>query len=151
MWAVSVVALAHLAWGVEEEQPAAASGKKEVSANKPRRRLPPFYSRVINNMQREAIYAIQDEYAPRIDELEDQLEALIAERDAKIEAVLTPEQLEQVKQLATEAQQRRKRRSSGTKAPAESGTQGDRGGAGNEASSEDSTSGPATPEKDNEK
>ncbi len=123
-WAISVGTLAHLAKGVEEEERAAPGSKQEGTAGKQRRRLPPYYARVVDDKQREAIYAIQDEYAPRIEELQKQLEALIAERDAKIQAVLTPEQLEQVQQLAAEAQKQRKKRG-GESAPDDATAEGD--------------------------
>lgn len=123
-WAISVGTLAHLAKGVEEEG-AAASSKQEGTSAKRRHRLPPYYARVVDDKQREAINAIQDEYAPRIEELQKQLEALIAERDAKIQAVLTPEQLEQVQQLAAKAKKQRKKRGSGESATADAPAEGD--------------------------
>lgn len=129
-WAFSVGTLAHLAKGVEEEAQATAGSKQAGTAGKKRRRLPPYYAKVIDAKQREAIYAIQDEYAPRIEELQKQLDALIAERDAKIQAVLTPEQLEQVQQLMAEAQKQRKKRGPGA------GATGDATGAGGASANE---------------
>ena len=46
---------------------------------------------------------------PRIDFLKGQLEALTAERDLKVAAVLTMEQLRKVEQLKVEAKRKRKR------------------------------------------
>ena len=71
------------------EAPAAAAAEP---AAKPKRefrgRLPAYYGKVVDDKQRKAIYAVQIEYAPRIDALKAQLAALIAERDAKVDAVL---------------------------------------------------------------
>jgi hypothetical protein len=60
------------------------------------RRLPTYYSSVVDEKQRDAIYKIQEEYRPKIAELETQLKALKKERDDKISAVLTDEQKKQV-------------------------------------------------------
>ena len=68
-----------------------------------RGRLPAYYSRVVDEKQREKIYAIQREFAPKIDALKAQLAALTAERDTKVEAVLAPEQLKTVEKLKAEA------------------------------------------------
>jgi hypothetical protein len=150
-WVTSVGVLAHLALGVEGEQPAATSQDKPAAkSSKQRRRLPPYYARVVDEKQREAIYAIQDEYAPRIEELQKQLDALIAERDAKIEEVLTPEQREQVKQLAAEAQQRRKQRRSEGTPPEENGA-GANGTEGANGAAPENPQAPPTPEKDKSK
>jgi len=103
-------------------QPAAETSAKptaEAPAEKPvpeeakpkkrefRGRLPAYYGRVVDQKQREQIYAIQREYAPKIKALEAQLAALRAERDTKVEAVLTPEQLKTVEKLKAEAKAKR--------------------------------------------
>jgi len=75
-----------------------------------RGRLPNYYSRVVDQEQREKIYAIQREYAPKIDTLKAQLEALVAERDEKVEAVLTPEQQQTVEKLRAAAKAKRSQR-----------------------------------------
>jgi hypothetical protein len=74
-----------------------------------RGRLPNYYNRVVDQEQREKIYAIQREYAPKIDALKAQLAALVEERDEKVEAVLTPEQLKTVEELQAEAKAKRAR------------------------------------------
>lgn len=86
----------------ETPVPEAAKSKKEF-----RGRLPMYYSRVVDNEQREKIYAIQREYAPKIDALQAQLEALTADRDEKVEAVLTPEQRNTVEKLRAAAKTKR--------------------------------------------
>ena len=74
-----------------------------------RGRLPAYYGRVVDEEQREKIYAIQRQYAPKIDALKTELAALTAERDEKVAAVLTPEQLQTVDKLKAEAKAKRTR------------------------------------------
>jgi Spy/CpxP family protein refolding chaperone len=62
----------------------------------PRGRLPAHYAAVVNQQQREEIYKIQEEYRAQIELLETQLKDLKKKRDEKIQAVLTPEQKQQV-------------------------------------------------------
>jgi hypothetical protein len=70
-------------------------------------RLPAYYNRVVSEKQRQAIYQIQREYHPRIEALKAQLAALTADRDHKIAAVLTPEQLRLVERYRAGAKARR--------------------------------------------
>jgi hypothetical protein len=88
-------------------QDGAGSGEtaagKASEPKKPRGRLPAYYGQVVDEKQREAIYAIQADYAGRISALQAQLDALIGERDQKVEGVLTPEQLQKVKELREKA------------------------------------------------
>lgn len=93
-----------------DEAPAEAQSptKAEPAAEKAfRGRLPAYYRQVVTEEQRQAIYRIQAEYAPKIAALRAQLEALIAEQDAKIQAVLSPEQLKRIEQLREEAKKAR--------------------------------------------
>ena len=94
--------------GQEKEKPAKpAAAKKE----KPfRGRLPNYYKQVVDEKQRKAIYKIQKEYAPKIAELKAQLQTLIKQRDEKVAAVLTPEQLKKVEELAAAAKAKRNRK-----------------------------------------
>lgn len=88
----------------------AVSEKAKTSAKKakaPRGRLPAYYRKVVDREQREDIYAVQREYAARIDDLKAKLAALVKERDAKIAAVLTPQQQDKVRQLREEAKAKR--------------------------------------------
>ncbi|MDR1957775.1 MAG: hypothetical protein LBQ54_01810 [Planctomycetaceae bacterium] len=67
------------------------------------KRLPNFYKDVVSSDQKEQIYNIQETYFAVISMLELRLEKLKAERDARIEAVLTESQktkLESVKKAA---------------------------------------------------
>ncbi len=92
------------------EQPAAetpAEAPVPEAKKKFRPRLPNYYGRVVDEEQRQKIYGVQKEYFPRIEALKAQLAALTAERDKKIEAVLTPEQRKDVEKLRAEAKQKR--------------------------------------------
>ena len=62
-----------------------------------RPRLPNYYASVVDSTQREAIYTLQRQYNELIAFLELRVELLKKERDGKIEAVLTPAQLERVR------------------------------------------------------
>jgi Spy/CpxP family protein refolding chaperone len=113
--AIVLACLARPTIGQDEgkaSQPAAAK-----TAKKSRGRLPNFYRQVVDPQQRETIYKIQAEYAPKIAELQAQLEKLIKERDEKIAAVLTPEQRKRVEDLNAAA--RAKRRPKKQKPPAQ--------------------------------
>ncbi|NQU24729.1 MAG: hypothetical protein HQ567_25890 [Candidatus Nealsonbacteria bacterium] len=94
------------AWG----QPAAAEPVAPAAqkAEKFRGRLPSYYRQVVDEKQRNAIYKIQEEYASKIADLKAQLAAMTKQRDEKITATLTPEQLDKIEKLKTEAQQKRK-------------------------------------------
>ena len=58
------------------------------------RRVPAGYGPIVNNTQRAEIWRIQEEYFDLISLLQLRIELLQKERDAKIEGVLTPDQLE---------------------------------------------------------
>ncbi len=61
--------------------------------------LPPFYRDVIDGVQKEKIYQIQSEYDVKIDALTAQIKQLRDERDAAINALLTPEQKKRLGEL----------------------------------------------------
>ena len=69
----------------------------------PAGRLPAYFKDVVDEAQRDKIYAIQAEYANRIDRLRQQLTALEDERDERIERVLTPQQQARVEAAREEA------------------------------------------------
>ena len=69
--------------------------------------LPPFYRDVIDGVQREKIYQIQDSYEAQINALEAQLKTLRDNRDAEIAALLTPEQAKRLAELTAEAKKKR--------------------------------------------
>ncbi len=94
---------------VAPEAPAETPAPEASREKKIRVRLPNYYGRVVDSEQREKIYAIQREYAPKIEALEAQLAALKAERDERVEGVLTAEQLAKVREFRAEAKAKRAR------------------------------------------
>lgn len=92
-----------------------AEGKKKAKPKEAKGRLPAFYGEVVDQKQRDAIYAIQAEFAPKIDALKAQLDALEKDRDEKVAAVLTEEQMKKVEALKEAA---KAKRSEGKAAPA---------------------------------
>ena len=88
----------------DEERVVIETKDREGPANKGlelerevRPRLPNYYGQVVDATQREAIYTIQRQYNELIAFLRLRIELLERERDAKVEAVLTPSQLERVR------------------------------------------------------
>jgi peptidoglycan hydrolase CwlO-like protein len=62
---------------------------------------------VVTDDQKKQIYSIQDEYKPKLNALKEQLKALTAERDAKLDALLTADQKTKVEAKRAEAQAKR--------------------------------------------
>jgi hypothetical protein len=91
-----------MAWG-EDPPPAADAAKKA----RPSGRLPKYYAAVVNQVQREEIYRIQEEYEPKIKALQAQLDAMKKEKDQKIESVLTPEQKKKIEEAGIAAVKRK--------------------------------------------
>ncbi len=87
---------------VPAAEPAAAKQVKPF-----RGRLPNYYTHVVDQKQRIAIYQIQAEYAQKLAALKAQLEAMTKERDTKVAAVLSPEQRKKVAQLTAAAKAKR--------------------------------------------
>lgn len=107
--AILAVSLAMAAVGLTASGPLSGQEQAEKAAKKaPRGRLPNYYAKVVTPEQREKIYAIQQQYAPKIAALQKQLQELLAQRAKEIEAVLTPEQLKQVQEAAAAAKKRPK-------------------------------------------
>jgi hypothetical protein len=73
-----------------------------------RGRVPAYYSTVVDDRQREQIYAIQRRYFAPIEDLKAQLEALTEKRDAEVAAVLSPQQQAEVMRLQAEAKAKRR-------------------------------------------
>jgi len=101
------IVLAYLASPTVGEDKAAAAKPAAVKEVKTPRRLPSFFKEVVDQKQRETIYKIQEEYGPKIADLRAQLEALTKQRDEKIAAVLTPEQLKKIEDLRAAAKAKR--------------------------------------------
>ena len=94
----------------QPQSPVSASGATQIQDSAEdtfRPRLPMYYGKVVTEAQRQKIYEIQRKYFPQIRALQKQLEALIAKRDAEIEAVLTPQQKAEIERLRKEAAARR--------------------------------------------
>ena len=71
-------------------------------------RLPAYYSKLVDKDQKQKIYEIDSSFDPKIKDLKKQMEALIAQRDEQIKAVLTPEQQTKLADLIAEAKAKRK-------------------------------------------
>lgn len=66
--------------------------------------LPTYFGKLgIGDEQRERLYAVDAEYVARIEALEKQIAELEKERDARLEALLTPGQKLRLKELREEA------------------------------------------------
>lgn len=79
--------------GAQEKKP--KSSKRQVESSKAAgisMRLPRFFSGIVDQQQREAIYAVQLEYRARIAELEEELARVKQDELAKMESLLTDSQ-----------------------------------------------------------
>ena len=72
-----------------------------------RGRVPAYYGTVVDDRQRQQIYAIQRCYFAQIEDLKAKLEALTKKRDAEVAAVLSPRQQAEVKRLEAVAKAKR--------------------------------------------
>ena len=93
----------------------------EAKARRGSRRLPLYYARVVSSEQRERIYEIQAEYAEEIELIENELKKKMNERDEAVQAVLSVEQLDEVKRWISEAKKRRAQRQEEKKTAGNSG------------------------------
>ena len=120
-----VVATSLIVAGMTVGASSAQDGKKAAgkaatkSAAEPRHRLPPYYAKVVDDTQKEKIYAIQDKHAAKIDALQAELKAAIDKRDTEIEAVLTTKQKVDIKALAADAKAKRGASDAGEKGAAD--------------------------------
>jgi hypothetical protein len=111
-WVVLAAAIATgLIWSWDSRS-RAADGVDE----RPKPRLPEHYAAVVDEVQRQTIYGIQNKYAPQIEKLQAQLNAVMGKRNAEIRAVLTPQQQQKVDELS-EADKKK-----GTAKPDDNGT-----------------------------
>ena len=62
-------------------------------------RLPTYYSKVVNDQQRQYIYSLQWRYEQEIRKYEEHLKKLVLHRDKMIYNVLSPQQKEQLKKM----------------------------------------------------
>lgn len=92
-----------------------AASKTEERESTRRKPLPAYYGQIgVNDEQRQQLYSIQDSYEVKLEKLREELKALIAERDAKLEAVLTPGQKSRLKELREAARRKAAERGSQT-------------------------------------
>ncbi len=92
---------------------ASRSAQATASTTKPkefRGRLPAYFGRVVDEQQRQQIYAIQKEYFEQINALKAKLAALIQEQRERIDGVLSEEQRQQVDEMKEEARAKRRAR-----------------------------------------
>jgi hypothetical protein len=83
---------------------ATPKAKAPAAARKVTRRLPNNYGKLqLNDAQKETIYGLQTMYNSKIEALEEQIQMLKEQRDAEIEAVLTPAQKQALKALLTQS------------------------------------------------
>lgn len=78
-------------------QPKPVAKKAAAAAEKPKGRLPAYYKDIVDDRQKDAIYAIQADFKGKIDAVKEQVEKLEAERDAAVENVLTAAQKTRLK------------------------------------------------------
>ncbi len=81
----------------------------------PKGRLPPYYSKLVDDAAAAKIYAIEKDFAPKLKELHAQLDAAMAERDQQIRAVLTPEQQKKLDEVLAAAKAGKLKHPTGTK------------------------------------
>ena len=93
------------------------AAKTGVATKKVRRRLPAHFSALVSKKQRATIYQLQSDYAVQMDKLRVQLDALIADRDRDIDAVLDPEQMAEVSKKRLAAKEKRAARSNAKSTP----------------------------------
>jgi hypothetical protein len=107
--------------GAVEQSATAAEGPAPVKKilGRKGRRLPAHYAQVVDEQQREKIYKIQEEYQPKIDALQKQIDALKKERDDKISALLTADQKKQVEEAKTKIKATRKSKDRSATKPAD--------------------------------
>lgn len=78
-------------------------------------RLPPYFTDIVTQEQREKIYAIQAKYAKDRETLEMQLEELRSIETGEIEAVLDAEQKEKLKKAREDAAAKKKKKATSEK------------------------------------
>jgi hypothetical protein len=88
-----------------DDGPGKGKSTGKSSPPDPTHRVPPGYAKLgLTDQQREAIYKVQGKYYRQIQDLQKQVDALRAKREAECEAVLTPSQR---KLLAQQEQQKK--------------------------------------------
>jgi len=112
----AAVMMAGAGWVLAQtaEDGSAPAAAKQVKVRKAKRpfqlRLPAHFGKIVDETQRQKIYDIQREYGPKIQELRAQLKALIDERDKKIQAVLSADQVKELAKAKEAARAKRKKK-----------------------------------------
>ncbi len=104
----------------EGDKPAAKEGAKKEKAD-PRGPLPTYYRDVVDGIQREKMYNVHQSYEAKIKEAQAAVKALLEKRDAELEALLRPDQLERVQQLKKEAKTKQLAKGDGKEQPKKDG------------------------------
>jgi hypothetical protein len=86
--------------------PKAAATDAKAPA-KAKHRLPANYNKLVDDAQRDKIYAVQDKYAERKASLKKQLDELAAQEDAEIEGLLTADQKTKLAAMKDEAKSKK--------------------------------------------
>lgn len=69
--------------------------------------MPSYYAQIVDEEQRAKIYAIQAKFEDQLAPLRKQIAELEAQRKSEIDAMLTPEQHQKLKQLIDAAKSKR--------------------------------------------
>lgn len=85
-----------------------ATGEKPAAESEDRRGPLPFYfgKLGLSDEQKDKLYTLQEDYDKKLEPLREQLKKLVAERDQKMEAALTPGQKLRLAELREEAKKR---------------------------------------------
>lgn len=122
--AVALALISSLAAAVDTKKaPSKTAAKKPAAAKQPRGRLPAYYRQVVDDRQRDAIYAVQAKYRADRDKIAEEIKKVTADlrkkllelkeaQDQEVEAVLSEEQLAKVQKFRDEAAAKRKSSSS---------------------------------------
>lgn len=84
------------------------AAQKAEAEKKRTTRLPAHYAKVVTEEHRSGIYAIQEDFEPKLEKARAALKAVVDERDAAIEKVLSAQQRKEVEKLRAEAAERRR-------------------------------------------
>jgi hypothetical protein len=102
----------------EKSTPDKATAEKKLTG-----RLPAYFGEVVSKEQRAKIYEIQSRYVEQIVKLREQIEVLEKQQQTDVEAVLTPEQRDQVNKRTAEAKAKRAQRAAAASASDEPKTE----------------------------